>query len=405
MGESIAIDFGTSKTLVSYWDIGNRSPRLVQLGQLVTQIPSSIFVCNDGSVKIGETADTLLTQDISRYCRGFKMNLGMEGEDALCLWDVEVLGVKRDFTAKDLTAMYLKEIKRICEESAFHGRTISDTIMTVPVAFDEVRRRGLLDAAKEAGLNAKLLDEPIAAGRAYHEMSHGVPYKSALVVDWGGGTLDISLVTNDDGEITCNRRHVFGSCDTGGEMLDKRIGDLVFERCDIPLKPREVLRERIYQQANIRKWKELLATDAGTTCVSLIIESACAYEGKIFKCSLTKKDFEDSIANDLEIIKRTVMRACDVLRTNGCVFDVVLLMGGSSQIPAFAGCVSEATGVVARPWEHSRQAVALGAAYFMMDDFMPALVRTMSSKHDKKVGIPGEYYVGRPKVPTQRAFK
>lgn len=359
--KSIAIDFGTTKTLVSYWDEEKDAPQLVKLGQFVDQIPSSIFIAEDGSVRIGEEADRCMFQDYTRYCRVFKMKIG---EDSPCLWKVNVNGGMRNFTAKDLTEAYLKEIRRLCESKVFHGDTIENAIITVPVAFDEVRRQSLMEAAKSAGLEVTLLDEPIAAGRAYLEMSHGVSYKSVLVVDWGGGTLDVSLVKNEDGVMACGKRQTFGSCDTGGEVLDRCMFDLIVARCGIKLSPRERMEESVFQQEEMRKYKELLAVSAGSTCVRFIPKTK-DQNRRTYDCLLTRNDFETSISKELEIVKRIVNQACDELKDDDDPFDMVLLIGGSSQIPAFAECVSEATGKIAKPWEHSRQAVALGAAYYI----------------------------------------
>ena len=214
---AIGIDFGTTKTLVSYFNEETGKPETVRLGRGTDSLPTSIYISKDDHQFFGEDADDMIEEDILHYCRGFKMKLG-SSQAALVVSN----GNKRvKYTARDLTRLFLKHVKERVEEEVFMGSFVNKAVITCPVLFSPMQREELKLAAQGAGFtDVVLVNEPEAAGYAFCTLCPSEAFQgNALIVDWGGGTLDMALVYRDGERVLTKRDHTAGDMTMGGRSV------------------------------------------------------------------------------------------------------------------------------------------------------------------------------------------
>ncbi|MCM2371872.1 Hsp70 family protein [Aporhodopirellula aestuarii] len=194
-GPTIAIDFGTTRTKVAYYDEKRDEPRLISLGKEYRDIIPSVFhvpVEGAGVVTIGDDAMLMIDQDPGGIVRGLKREIGSPG--------VKLIGPGRlTPTREELVTKLFAEIRQRCESEVFHGCAINTCTIAVPVLFSPRQRKCLEDAAIAAGFTqVGLVDEASAAARAWASEVHQRPADHIVVCDIGGGTTDFSLVSWDD---------------------------------------------------------------------------------------------------------------------------------------------------------------------------------------------------------------
>lgn len=333
----IGIDFGTTKTLVSYFDSNKRESKLIRLGRGKDEIPTSIFIERNGTVLIGDDADDVMIESPQYYTTGRAFKLGL-GDDSVIL-DGQ--------SAHKLTAIYLKEIKSRCEEEVFHGETIDEVTLTIPVNFSPIQKSELEGAAKDAGFkNIKLLKEPEAAGKAYLHQSNVNATSNILILDWGGGTVDVALLHKEDDSYKANQKFTWGRDDIGGEYFDELLFDHVSENKNIELDERN--------RRRVKEGKEILSSRQSHT-IRMIINN------KIDKIDISRSQFTKIIDADVKIVATKIKKMIKGIPAEQKPSEIVLI-GGTSKIPLIKEMVEKETALPCTKWQFSHEAVALGAS-------------------------------------------
>ncbi len=350
----LGIDFGTTKTLVSYCDPATGLPRPIRLGRGADYLPTTIYALEGGRFLFGDAADDEQEMDATRYCRGFKMELGS---------DYPVLGFDeggefREYTACELTSEFLRHVRQSCEQKVFLGQTVRRAVITCPVSFSHAQRLDLQEAARKAGFcEVELLSEPEAAGLAFCRLCpEGLFSGEALIVDWGGGTLDMALVSLNGKETAVHSSYTDGRTDMGGELFDERLWQHVAghlrQQVDLEQEAPEV-QGRILMR--LRREKETLSEQEKRKLRLPSSRGALTVE-------LSRAAFENLIANDVAQAARMALMLCDSIREPERKPQMLLLVGGTSQIPCIAETLRHELGLPCCTWQYCREAVSLGAA-------------------------------------------
>ena len=346
MANTIGIDFGTTKTMVSYLNPTTGRPELVRLGRDRDSIPTTVQVDENGEFLFGEDADDQIEMDPEGYCRAFKLHLG----------EKEAVLPRLGITAEALTARFLQHIKVECEQSVFHGDQVTSATITIPVSFSPARKSSLKRAAEKAGFaKVSFLPEPEVAGIAFLRDNPQDKFSRALVLDWGGGTLDIAIISRDeDGNIHADRHCTEGYEGMGGEEMD--IGLLQNIAVMWEAKYGESLIKEVTDEVRFlrdsQKTKELL-TKKETT---------------FFRCGPKKQDITREMFNHIiyDLLDEVVKLVASALAKNRAKGnpepDALILIGGSCQIPAVRQTMEQNfPNLRVLSWHHSHEAVALGA--------------------------------------------
>lgn len=356
---NIGIDFGTTKTLVAYYDDEEDKPVIAHLGRERNSIPTSVFLSADGTWLFGEDADDQASdeQQIDRYATAFKLKLGSPSP-ALQLFTPSGF---QSFTALELTAKFLEHVRILCENEVFNGHKVTGAVITHPAMFGPAQVEDLRAAALQAGFDkVRLMREPEAAGLAFCELCPQEAFTgTALAVDWGGGTLDLALVSRDaDGDITVQDRYTAGSNTLGGNFLDEFIWKDAQKKLktkgeDITQDPAHI---QLVQKKRVRLLKERLSKMKTGRLIlpgELGPHSALEY---------SREDLERIIRPEIRKGISEVSQLLKSIQTSSLVPDQALLIGGSSQIPLISKLITDNAGIDCKRWQYSHEAVALGAA-------------------------------------------
>ena len=346
MAYSIGIDFGTTKTLVSYYDLKTGNPVYVRLGRDIDKMPTTIAITEDGTWLYGDDAEDVMTASPSRGCRDFKLKLGKSNP---CLV-VKAGGKIQRFTAKDLVARFVRNLKERCEREVFHA-SVSSCVVTHPVAFTQALRRELEDAAHEAGFNeVALLAEPIAAGYAFYRYGEDRARTPLMVVDWGGGTVDFAMIRIEDGAVDFIPDSCDGEKDVGGRKFDEMLfGHLSWKAAQGRMAESSAL------DRQIRICKERLSRQSVLKQVRLDDENV------VFKVDVDRSEFNQIIT---PVVDRVVERLKKRLASCPTKPKGLLLIGGSSAIPFIHERLQSETGFSCVEWDKAREAVSIGAAWW-----------------------------------------
>ncbi len=335
MARAIGIDLGTTNSAIAVLEGGE--PTIIANAEGGRTTPSVVAFLKSGEVVVGEIAKRQAVTNVERTISSVKRHMGTD-------WSVEIDGKK--YTAPEISAQILMKLKRDAE--AYLGESVTDAVITVPAYFNDAQRQATKDAGQIAGLNVqRIVNEPTAAALAYG-LEKGKEDELILVFDLGGGTFDVSLLEigkDDDGFSTIQVRATAGDNRLGGDDWDQRIVDWLISQvksktgADLSKDP--VALQRLKEAAEQAK-KEL--STATSTNISLQYLSMTA-EGPIhLNESLTRAKFED-LASDL--LERTKKPFSDVLRDASVTvsdIDHVVLVGGSTRMPAVVEVVKELTG-------------------------------------------------------------
>lgn len=369
----IGIDFGTTNTLVSYIENNSKTPTLSRLGRGNDSVPTTIHINASGIPCFGDEADDLCEYDPSGYARAFKLWLG--GTRTLKRGDSQ-----REYSGQALTMEFLKHIREKCEQESLQGHyKIDRAIITIPVNFGPARKTDLQEAAQKAGFHEiTLIPEPEAAGKSFCTLCPEEAFRgSALIVDWGGGTLDLSLVQRTEEGFKVHKAYSRGDETMGGEVLDTIMWNLVSERLK-----REygvnLNQESPGQQHSLRKRireaKEKLSL---LNDYSLLLP----LKGGIQRIPILRQEWENAICDKLEKIVHLVKDILSQLASDGKQRpDILLLVGGSSKTPRLKTLLEEKTGIRCKSWDRSMEAVALGAALYGRELF-PFETSSFQSEH------------------------
>ena len=353
----IGIDFGTTKTLVSVYNAKKKEAKIIRLGRGRDDIPTSVYAAEDGSFLCGEDADDQRTAEPERYARAFKMKLGSE-DPPLSFFDGTSFS---QYAARDLSSVFLSYIRTECEK--YIGKSINRAVITRPVRFSPMQCKELEDAARKAGFEElAFISEPEAAAHTFCRHQADDPFTNALIIDWGGGTLDMALVTRD-GEVIKTYKNYTDGIPKGGENFDDALYWLAVERMQKEQgKGDDLEADMLEPEFNYAIRKNLRLTKETLSRLPQHALRLSGSQGVYPALKIQRSDFEHSIMADLEQAADMAQRLIRSINEDSLRPDKLILVGGSSRIPAVARLMQERTGLPCRTWDMSVEAVGLGAA-------------------------------------------
>ena len=353
MARAVGIDLGTTNSVVAALEGGD--PVVIANAEGTRTTPSVVAFSKDGEVLVGSVAKRQAVTNVDRTISSVKRHMGTD-------WTTEIDGKK--YTPQEISARILMKLKGDAE--AFLNDKVTDAVITVPAYFNDAERQATKEAGEIAGLNVlRIVNEPTAAALAYG-LDKGKEDELILVFDLGGGTFDVSLLEvgkDDDGFSTIQVRATSGDNRLGGDDWDQRVVEWLLAQVKAntgaDLSKDKIALQRLQEAAEQAK-KEL--SSATSTNISLQYLSVTP-EGPIhLDEKLTRAKFEELTRDLLERTKKPVL---DVIKEAGVSISEiseVVLVGGSTRMPAVAELVKELTGREPNKGVNPDEVVAMGAA-------------------------------------------
>ncbi|HWN62462.1 MAG TPA: Hsp70 family protein, partial [Streptosporangiaceae bacterium] len=329
MARAVGIDLGTTNSVVAILEGGE--PTVIANAEGSRTTPSVVAFAKNAEVLVGEVAKRQAVTNVDRTIRSVKRHMGTD-------WSVNIDGKK--FTPQQISAFVLQKLKRDAE--AYLGEKITDAVITTPAYFNDAQRQATRDAGRIAGLEVlRIINEPTAAALAY-----GLDKKSnetVLVFDLGGGTFDVSIL--DIGEGVVEVRATAGDTHLGGDDFDRRIVDYLadeFQRDNgIDLRADPQALQRLFEAAEKAKVELSAVTQ---TTISLPFITADAAGPKHLNTTLMRSTFEEITRDLIERTTGPVRQAMADAKLTDADIDEVILVGGSTRIPAVQKLVRRLTG-------------------------------------------------------------
>ncbi len=330
MARAVGIDLGTTNSVVSVLEGGE--PTVIANAEGSRTTPSVVAFAKNGEVLVGEVAKRQAVTNVDRTIRSVKRHMGTD-------WSVDVDGKK--YTAQEISARVLMKLKRDAE--AYLGETITDAVITVPAYFEDAQRQATKEAGEIAGLNVlRIVNEPTAAALAYG-LDKGETDQTILVFDLGGGTFDVSLLEIGEGVVEV--KATSGDNHLGGDDWDQRIVDHLVKAFQnghgVDLSKDKMALQRLREAAE--KAKIELSSSSETTINLPYITASDAGPLHLDE-KLTRSQFQQLTA---DLLDRTKSPFQSVLRDAGIAIsaiDHVVLVGGSTRMPAVVELVKELLG-------------------------------------------------------------
>ncbi len=334
MGRAVGIDLGTTNSVVSVLEGGE--PTVIANAEGMRTTPSIVAFTKDGEVLVGETAKRQAVTNVDRTIASVKRHVGTD-------WTTEIDGKK--YTPQEISARTLGKLKRDAEQ--YLGEDVTDAVITVPAYFNDAERQATKDAGEIAGLNVlRIINEPTAAALAYG-LDKGKEDELILVFDLGGGTFDVSLleVGKDDDFSTIQVRATSGDNRLGGDDWDQRIVDHLVKKFKdehgVDLSTDKIAKQRLKEAAEQAK-KELSSQMSANIQLPYLTLTA---DGPLnLDETISRAQFEQMTS---DLLDRTKKPFNDVIKEAGVsVNDIahVVLVGGSTRMPAVAEVVKSLTG-------------------------------------------------------------
>ena len=355
MARAVGIDLGTTNSCIATLEGGE--PTVIVNAEGARTTPSVVAFSKSGEILVGEVAKRQAVTNVDRTISSVKRHMGTD-------WTVEIDGKK--WTPQEISAQILMKLKRDAE--AYLGEPVTDAVITCPAYFNDAQRQATKDAGKIAGLNVlRIINEPTAAALAYG-LEKGKEDERILVFDLGGGTFDVSLLEigkDDDGFSTIQVQATNGDNHLGGDDWDQKVIDwLVGEvknKYGVDLSKDKIALQRLKEAAEQAK-KELSSSTSTSISMQYLAMTPDGTPVHLDE-TLTRAHFEE-MTSDLLGRCRTPFN--NVLRdANISVSDIdhVVLVGGSTRMPAVKELVKELTGgKEANQSVNPDEVVAVGAA-------------------------------------------
>ena len=349
MGKIIGIDLGTTNSCVAVMEGGK--PTVIPNAEGGRTTPSVVAINKDGERLVGQVAKRQAVANHDNTVISIKREMGTDHK--------ATLGGK-EYTAPEISAMILSKLKADAE--SYLGSKVSQAVITVPAYFNDSQRQATKDAGKIAGLEVlRIINEPTAASLAYGLDKGENKNQKILVYDLGGGTFDVSILEIGDGVFEVLSTN--GNTRLGGDDFDQRIIDLLVEEFKkaegVDLSKDKLAMQRLKEAAE--KAKIDLSASTKTT-ISLPFITADANGPKHLEYDLTRAKF-DSLTEDLVV--KTIdctKRALSDAKLSTSDIDKVILVGGSTRIPAVFEMVKNFTGKEPYKGINPDECVAIGAA-------------------------------------------
>ncbi len=348
MARAVGIDLGTTNSVVSVLEGGD--PVVIANAEGSRTTPSVVAFAKNGEVLVGEVAKRQAVTNVDRTIRSVKRHMGTD-------WTIEIDGKK--YTAQEISARTLMKLKRDAE--AYLGDSVTDAVITVPAYFSDAQRQATKEAGEIAGLNVlRIINEPTSAALAYG-LDKGEQEQTILVFDLGGGTFDVSLLEIGDGVVEV--KATSGDNNLGGDDWDHAIVEWMVTQFKnahgVDLSKDKMAMQRLQEAAEKAKI-ELSSSTQSSINLPYITASA---EGPLhLEETLSRAQFESMTA---DLLKRTKSPVEAVIKDAGISvgdIDQVVLVGGSTRMPAVADLVKEITGKDANKGVNPDEVVAIGAA-------------------------------------------
>jgi molecular chaperone DnaK len=330
MARAVGIDLGTTNSVVAVLEGGE--PTVIANAEGARTTPSVVAFAKDGEVLAGEVAKRQGVTNVDRTVRSVKRHMGTD-------WTVEIDG--KNFNPQQISAFILQKLKRDAE--AYLGEPVTDAVITVPAYFNDHQRQATKEAGEIAGLNvSRIINEPTAAALAYG-LDKGDD-QTILVFDLGGGTFDVSLLEIGDGVIEV--KATSGDNHLGGDDWDEKVVEWIVAKfrsdTGLDLTKDKMAMPRVREAAERAK---IELSSSQSTSINLPYITVDAEKNPVFLDEkLTRSEFEKITA---DLLARTKAPFNSVIKDAGVALsaiDHVVLVGGSTRMPAVSALVKELTG-------------------------------------------------------------
>ena len=347
MSRVIGIDLGTTNSCVSV--VENDTPVIIPSATGATATPSIVAFTKNGERLVGEAAARQAVTNPERTITSVKRHMGSD-------WVAKIDG--KEYKPQTVSAMILMQLKKDAEK--FLGEEVTEAVITVPAYFNDIQRQATKDAGRIAGLNVKrIINEPTSAALSYG-LNHGEPQK-VMVYDLGGGTFDVSIIEIGEGIIevlaTSGNNHL------GGDDFDERLVQGIVrkfkDKTRVDLTKDFAAMQRIREAAERAK-KELSKSD--TTHIMQPFITQVKGEALHLDIVITRQEFESMISDLIQKTEDPVRNALNDAHISPAQLGRVLLVGGSTRVPAVQRKVREMTGKEPSRNINPDECVAKGAA-------------------------------------------
>ena len=347
MSKAVGIDLGTTNSVVSTLEAGE--PTVIPNAEGARTTPSVVAFSKTGEVLVGEVAKRQAITNPDRTIRSVKRHMGTK-------WSIDVDG--KDYSAQEISARILGKLKRDAE--AYLGDSVTQAVVTVPAYFDDAQRQATKEAGEIAGLEVlRIINEPTAAALAY-----GLDKEeelTILVFDLGGGTFDVSVLELGDGVFEV--KSTAGNTNLGGDDWDQRVIDWMVSEFKnahgVDLGADKMATQRLKEAGEKAK---IELSSLQETSINLPFITATADGPLHLELTLSRSKFQEITADLLDACKGPVEQCINDAGLTKDKIDRVILVGGSTRMPAVQDVVKDLTGQEGDKGVNPDEAVAVGAA-------------------------------------------
>jgi molecular chaperone DnaK len=348
MPKAVGIDLGTTNSVVSVLEAGD--PVVIPNSEGSRTTPSVVAFSKGGEVLVGEVAKRQAITNPERTIRSVKRHMGTD-------WTIDIDG--KSYTPQEISARTLQKLKRDAE--AYLGDTVTQAVITVPAYFDDAQRTATKEAGQIAGLEVlRIINEPTAAALAYGLDKEGAD-QTILVFDLGGGTFDVSILEIGDGVFEVKSTH--GDTNLGGDDWDERVIDWLTTSFKndhgVDLGNDAMALQRLKEAAEKAK---IELSQVQQTQINLPFITATDAGPLHLDYQLSRAKFQELTADLLERCKSPFEQAIKDAGLEKGQLDHVILVGGSTRMPAVTELVRDMTGKEANKSVNPDEVVAVGAA-------------------------------------------